>query len=148
MMDNYRNGIYPPGAKDAYEHDGIVAFLPLVAQQSPNLDFEKLKSAIKLSTQFPFSIGHHLVEAELLSKFIEGSKTPIDDVKNRFYDTMLYQEIMAVEKGIADGIDSKKLVKKLTICRMLSRSLSQVIFGESLSAFDPSGQPWTPKLED
>jgi len=112
MMDNYRNGIYPPGAKEAYEHDGIVAFLPLVAQQSPNLDFEKLKSAIKLSTQFPFSIGHHLVEAELLSKFIEGSKTPIDDVKNRFYDTMLYQEIMAVEKGIADGIDSKKLVKK------------------------------------
>ena len=72
MMENHKKGIYPTGAKDAYEHDGLVAFIPLIIQQSPDLDYDKLQSAIKLSTQLPFSIGHHLVEAELLSEFIKG----------------------------------------------------------------------------
>ena len=43
MMENYKKGIHPTGAKDAYEHDGLVAFIPLIIQQSPDLDYEKLQ---------------------------------------------------------------------------------------------------------
>merc|ERR1719220_2809307 len=113
MMENYKNGIYPPGAKDGYEHDGLVAFIPLIIQQSPDLDYEKLKSAIRLSTQFTFAIGHHLVEAELLSEFIKGSgDNSIEIVKQKFLDTPVSREIEAVEKGLAEGTDPKRLVAK------------------------------------
>jgi len=113
MMEKHKKGIYPTGLKDGYEHDGLVAFIPLIIQQSPDLDYEKLKSAIKLSTQFPYSIGHHLVEAELLSEFIKGSgDNSIGIVRDKFLDTPVSREIAAVEKGLADGTDPKRLVAK------------------------------------
>ena len=37
MMDKHKKGIYPTGLKDGYEHDGLVAFIPLIIQQSPDL---------------------------------------------------------------------------------------------------------------
>merc|ERR1711997_51058 len=116
MMENYKNGVWPTGTKDAYEHDGLVAFIPLIIQQSPNIDPKKLESAIKLSTQFPFSIGHHLVEAEIISEFIKGSgENSIKIVKGKFPDSKVCQEIRAVEKALAEGNDPKILVR---VCGM------------------------------
>jgi len=113
MMENHKKGIYPTGAKDAYEHDGLVAFIPLIIQQSPDLDYDKLQSAIKLSTQLPFSIGHHLVEAELLSEFIKGSgDSSIQIVKDKFHESMVSKEITAVEMELKGGTDPKRLVAK------------------------------------
>jgi hypothetical protein len=37
MMEKHKKGIYPTGLKDGYEHDGLVAFIPLIIQQSPDL---------------------------------------------------------------------------------------------------------------
>ena len=129
MMDNYKNGVWPTGAKDAYEHDGLVAFIPLIIQQSPDLDYEKLQNAIKLSTQFPFSIGHHLVEAELLSEFIKGSgENSVKIVKEKFPDTMVCQEISAVERGLAEGTDPKTLVRKCGMaCELPGSFMSSLV---------------------
>jgi len=129
MMENYKSGIYPPGAKDGYEHDGLVAFIPLIIQQSPDLDYEKLKSAIRLSTQFPFSIAHHLVEAEILSEFIKGSEEEsIQIIKEKFNDTLISQEIEKVERGLADGIDSKVLVRKFGMaCELPGSFMSSLV---------------------
>jgi len=129
MMENYKNGIWPTGAKDAYEHDGLVAFIPLIIQQSPDLDYEKLQNAIKLSTQFPFSIGHHIVEAELLSEFIKGSgENSVKIVKEKFPDTMVCQEISAVERGLAEGTDPKTLVRKCGMaCELPGSFMSSLV---------------------
>jgi len=132
MMENYKNGIYPPGAKDGYEHDGLVAFIPLIIQQSPDLDYEELKSAIRLSTQFTFSIGHHLVEAELLSEFIKGSKDDsiqtIRKIRRKFNDTVIAKEIETVERGLAEGIDSKVLVRKFGMaCELPGSFMSSLV---------------------
>ena len=37
MIKKKKKGIYPTGLKDGYEHDGLVAFIPLIIQQSPDL---------------------------------------------------------------------------------------------------------------
>lgn len=110
MMENFRNGVYPTGTKDAYEHDGLVAFLPLIIQQSPTFDYDQLRSAIKLSTQFPFAIEHHIVEADILSNYIQGVQDPLKDVKEKYEKSVVCREIRAVEKSLAEGNDPKTLV--------------------------------------
>ena len=138
MMDSYKKGEFPTGAKDAYEHDGLVAFLPLIIQQSPALDHEKLLSAFKLSTQFPFALGHHIVEAELLSKYIEGSEDPINDVKEIFKNMknskandlplMVCKEIMMVEDALAKGMNHQMLVRKFGMaCELPGSFMSSLV---------------------
>ncbi len=126
MMENYRQGVWPTGTEDGYEHDGLVAFLPLIIQQSPKLNHEELKDAIKLCTKFPYAVGHHLVEAELLSKFIEGSEHPVEDVRNIFSGTK--GEIDAVTKGLAEHIDHRYLVRKCGMaCELPGSFMSSLV---------------------
>ena len=113
MMDRWDAGIKPPGSDDAREHDGLTTALPLIIQKSPSIDFKDLKPAYTIMTQDPDAIEHHNAEAYLIAQFIKGSKNPLENTKEKFFENKkIYKEIEAVEKGKADGKSAKDLVKE------------------------------------
>lgn len=115
MMDRFKAGIYPPGPDDAREHDGLVTALPLIIQQSPNLDFNLLKKATSVVTQDPFAVEHLEVEAFLISQFIQSSEDPITATKEKFKDVKetIVNEMSAVQDEKAGVVTTaREMVKK------------------------------------
>lgn len=130
LMENAESGRFPTGAQDAYEHDALVAMLPLIIQQSPDdLDYQVLRNGFHLFTQMPFSVAHHLIEAELLRLFINGSEDPVHIVKNKVRDnSVLYKEIVNVERCVAQGQDPKVLVRQFGMaCELPGSFMSSLV---------------------
>lgn len=129
LMENFQSGQFPTGSKDAYEHDALVAMLPLIIQSSPDLDFQVLRKGFHLLTQCPFSVDHHLVEAKLLSQFIKGSENPVSDTKIKLSDSSkLYQEIVTVERCVERGLDPKHLVRQFGMaCELPGSFMSSLV---------------------
>ena len=111
MIDRFEAGIDPPGSEDAIERDAIIAMTPLLLQQVPNLDFDTLKKALYILTQDPMAIEHHEIEAWILSLFVQGVPEPLDQVKKKFKNSPIVDEIKAVESGLADKKSPRELVK-------------------------------------
>ena len=112
MIDRSNAGMNPPGGDDAREHDALVAFLPLIAQQGSSHDPESLENSFKILTQDPFSLEHHQAEAFLISQFIANAKDPIEATKEKFKDTEIFQEVIAVEEAKHSGGQARDLVKR------------------------------------
>ena len=92
--------------------------LPLVIQQSPNLNFDQLTKGINLTARDPSCVRHHLAEAYLISQFIKNVEDPVEVTKEKFHnnnllDDVIYKELTVVQQGVASGMKSKDLVRRL-----------------------------------
>lgn len=113
MMDRYKAGINPPGPEDAEDHDGLCTALPLMIQQSPDLNMEELKSCFQVVSTKPDAITHYEVEAFLLNEYLKGTENPIEATKDHFKENeMILNEINAVLEGKKAGQSAEELVKK------------------------------------
>ena len=139
MMDRFKAGINPPGPEDANEHDGLVTAMPLILQQSPNLEMDKLKSCFEIMTTKQESLDHHEVEAFLINEYIKGAEDPIEITKDHFkQNEKIVGEINAVLEGKESGKSAEELVKKFGMaCPMpgsFQGSLVSIIGAQSYAA--------------
>ena len=113
LMDRYKNGIIPPGPEDACDHDGLTTGLPLILQQTPNLNMDQLKSCFQIMSTKDDAINHYKAEAFLINEFIKGTENPIEVTRAKFGDDEnISREIDAVLEGKRSGQSAKELVKK------------------------------------
>ena len=113
MMDRHKAGINPPGQEDGNEHDGLVTALPLIIQQSPNLDKDRLMSCFRILTQDPDALERHFAEAFLIQEYIKGSENPIPKALEHFQNSSLItNDIKAVLEGLEFGETASNLVRK------------------------------------
>ena len=85
-MDRYKSGIIPPGPEDACDHDGLTTGLPLILQQTPNLNMDQLKSCFQIMSTKDDAINHYNAEAFLINEFIKGTENPIEVTRAKFGD--------------------------------------------------------------
>jgi len=113
MMDRFEAGINPPGSEDAIEHDGLCTALPLMIQKSPNLSDSDLEKAVHIMTLDPLAMEHHKAEAYLITQFIQANEDPVNATKEKFESNKdIFNEMIAVEKGLKEGKSAKELVKQ------------------------------------
>ena len=112
MMERSEAGINPPGADDAEDHDGFTTALPLIIQQSPDLNMEDLKSCFEVVSTKPESLMHYEVEAFLLNEYMKGTEDPLEATLEHFKENeMICNEINAVQDGKNTTQSCEELVK-------------------------------------
>merc|ERR1719338_53088 len=61
----------------------------------------------------PLAMEHHKAEAYLITQFIQANEDPVNATKEKFESNKdIFNEIIAVEKGLKEGKTAKELVKK------------------------------------
>ena len=113
MIDRHKAEINPPGSDFANEHDGLTTLLPLLIQQSPNLNWQELQSCLSIMTQDPEIMKYHEAEAFLINEYIKGNEDPFQATISYFEDQdIIVQKMNAVFKGKKSGKSSADLVRQ------------------------------------
>ena len=113
MMDQHKAVVDPPGPKDAEDHDGLCTALPLIIQQSPDLDMAELETCFQIVSTKRDALNHYEVEAFLLNEYLKGTENPIEATKDHFQENeMILKEINAVLDGKKAGKCAEELVEQ------------------------------------